>query len=99
MNKSLKIFEQKLGPNNLKTADVLYNIGLIYKHKKQYTQSEELILKALQINENYFGNNNSKLMTILQSLSDIYKAQRSKQKYKNIQFRIRSISSDQQYKK
>ena len=69
---SLKVAEEKIGPESLRAAKSLNKLGEIYIHQKKYNQAEKNLKLALKIREEKLGPSHSVVATSLNNLGVLY---------------------------
>ncbi len=70
---------EKAGPNNLRVAEALNNLGVIYDEAKRYSEAETCYIRALSIREKSLGPLHMDVATTLNNMANLYKDQ---EKYK-----------------
>ena len=71
--------EKHYGKNNIKTAEVMERLGLLYQEQENYQQAEEYLKRALKITENHYGKNDRKTAKAMERLGLLYQEQENYQ--------------------
>ena len=69
---ALRLGEKELGPDDLTTAILVNNLGLLYRDQGRYTEAEPLFQRALAINEKALGPDHPEVATNLNNLALLY---------------------------
>jgi len=72
LENKLAVDEKALGKNHPSVATTLYELAIIYRSQRNYTQAEPLYKRALAIRENALGLDHPDVATILNHLAGIY---------------------------
>jgi len=72
MQRSLDIYEQKLGPNHPDIAFILNNMASIYQDLHKYDNALTFYERALLINEEHLGHEDLEVAQVLHNLAALY---------------------------
>ena len=75
LESKLAVDEKALGLEHPSVATTLYNLAMVYRSQRQYTQAEPLYNRALAIREKALGPDHHDVATILNHLAGIYHIQ------------------------
>jgi eukaryotic-like serine/threonine-protein kinase len=73
--RSLKLREANLGPDDLDVAAALNNLALLYKNQGRYDLAEPLYRRALAMRERSFGPDHADVATSLNNLASLFQYQ------------------------
>jgi tetratricopeptide (TPR) repeat protein len=71
LKRALAIFERSLWPGSPQRADVLDNLGKVYRMQGRYAQAKDLHERALSIIEDPLGQEHTRRATILYNLAEL----------------------------
>ena len=99
---ALRIYKNVYGENAIETAVILFDVGCIYKDKKNYEEASSYFIKSLKIKMADQGNNTIDVATTSQELASIFvlleKYEEAAKLYKNALSIFNSILCDRDIK-
>jgi tetratricopeptide (TPR) repeat protein len=90
------IEEATYGPDHLRMAVVLHNLGILSDWRGRYTEAVDLFLKSLSIKEKTVERDDPELTSTLQALADIYEKLNEPAKARAYQERLKKLPGEKQ---
>ena len=92
--RALEVAEETFGPDHLKVAVSLNNLGLLYKIQGRYAEAESLYKRALTIWEEAYGPDDLNVATVLGNMAELYKKTGREDEAEKLGARARKIRSN-----
>ena len=93
---SLKINEEKFGPEDPKTANLLNNLALLHFNQDNYAKAEPLMQRALAINEKALGKEHPTVARTLKNYAALLRQTKRATQADEFDARVKAIQEKQE---